>query len=61
MILHRLHYFLDVVGADDQGHRPDREGLTWLGKDHGAREAHHLARHGITRTPPTWRATVDEI
>ena len=52
MILHCLHYFLDTVGADDLGHRSDREGLIWLGKDHGAREADHLARHGIsTHTP----------
>ena len=49
MILHRLHDFLD---ADDPGHRSDRKGLTCLGKDHGAWEADHLARHGIsTHTP----------
>ena len=52
MILHRLHNVLDVVGIDDPGHRSDHEGLTWLGKDHGARDADHLARHGIsTHTP----------
>ena len=48
MILHRLHDFLDAIGADDLGHRFDCEGLTWLGKDHGAQEADHLARHGIS-------------
>ena len=52
MILHRLHDFLNAVGIDDLGHRSDREGLTWLGKDHGPREADHLDRHGIsTHTP----------
>ena len=52
MILHRLHDFLDAIGADDPGHRSDHEGLTWLEKDHGAREVDHLARHGIsTHTP----------
>ena len=51
MILHRLHDFLDAVGADDLGHRFDHEGLTWLGKDHGAQEADHLARHGINTLP----------
>ena len=52
MILHRLHDFLDAVGADDLGHRFDHEGLTWLGKDHGAQEADHLACHEIsTHTP----------
>ena len=51
VILHCLHDFLDAVGADDPGHRSDRKGLTWLEKDNGAREADHLARHGIsTRT-----------
>ena len=52
MILHHLHDFLDAADADDLGHRSDREGLTWLRKDHGAQEANHLARHGIsTHTP----------
>ena len=52
VILHHLHDFLDAIDADDLGHRSDHEGLTWLGKDHGAREADHLARDGIsTHTP----------
>ena len=52
MILHCLNDFLDAIGTDDPGHRSDHEGLTWLGKDHGAREADHLAHHGIsTHTP----------
>ena len=52
VILHYLHDFLDAVGTDDLGHRSDSEGLTWLGKDHGAQEANHLAHHGIsTQTP----------
>ena len=52
MILHHLHDFLDAVGADDPGHRSDREGLTWLGKDHEAREADHLVQHGISMHTP---------
>ena len=52
VILHRLHDFLDTVGADDVGHGSDHEGLAWLKKDHGAREAYHLARHGISTHSP---------
>ena len=48
VILHCLHDFLDAVGADDLGHRSDHEGLTWLEKDHGAREADHLTHYGIS-------------
>ena len=52
MILHRLDNLPVAVGADDPGHRSNREGLTWLGKDHGAREVDHLAHHGINMHTP---------
>ena len=52
VILHRLHDFLDTVGADDVGHGSDHEGLAWLGKGHGAQKSDHLVGHGISMHTP---------